>query len=74
MADDTVRGRITAVQESRFRLLTADGRGYLFTLATDADADPTQLRQWHERDSLVLVAYRGLPGMDSCVASGVRRC
>lgn len=66
--DKTVAGRIIAIQEGRFRLLTSDGRGFLFTLAHNANIDTLTLSQWHERDLPVCVTYRGEPGLESCVA------
>lgn len=39
----SVTGRILLVQESRFRLLTDDGRGMVFLLAYDAPLEPQDL-------------------------------
>lgn len=72
-ADRTIEGRIIAIQEGRFRLLTADGRGFLFTLAHNANIDTLTLLGWHERDLAVRVTYRGEPGLESCVARAIRR-
>ncbi len=66
-----VAGRIIVVQEMRFRLVTDDGRGYLFTLAKNANVDTTELRRLHARDTPVRVSYVGQPGLDSCVAKRV---
>ncbi|MCB4825015.1 hypothetical protein [Roseicella aerolata] len=39
----TATGTVLAVQESRFRLLTEDGRGLLFLLASDTPLEPQDL-------------------------------
>jgi hypothetical protein len=67
----TIAGRIIVVQEMRFRIVTDDGRGYLFTLARNANVDTTELRRLHARDTPVRVTYAGQPGLDSCVAKRV---
>lgn len=67
----TVDGRIIALQEGRFRLLTRDGRGFLFTLAHDANVDTLTLGQWHRRDHPVRVTYSGEPGLESCAVRSV---
>jgi hypothetical protein len=67
----SIAGRIVVVQESRFRLVTDDGRGYLFTLAKNANIDATELRRLRARDTPVRVSYVGRPGLDSCVARRV---
>lgn len=69
----TVAGRIIVVQEMRFRIVTDDGRGYLFTLAKNANVDTTELRRLHRRDTQVRVSYIGQPGLDSGVARRVVR-
>ncbi|HEY8597771.1 MAG TPA: hypothetical protein VIL85_05030 [Thermomicrobiales bacterium] len=66
-----VQGRIIAVQEMRFRLLTTDGRGFLFTLSHRARADASDLHRWHQGDNAVRVVYSGEPGLDSGVARAV---
>ena len=68
---ETITGRIIVVQETRFRLVTEDGRGFLFTLARNANVDTTELRRLHARDTPVRVSYEGVPGLDSCVAKRV---
>lgn len=67
----TVQGRIIAVQEMRFRLLTADGRGFLLTLSHRARADSSDLHRWHQGDNAVQVTYSGEPGLDSGIAREV---
>lgn len=69
----TIDGRIIAIQEGRFRLLTRDGRGFLFTLSHKANIDTLTLGQWHERDHQVRVTYSGEPGLESGVARSVAR-
>ena len=70
-ATETIAGRIIVVQEMRFRLVTEDGRGFLFTLARNANIDTAELRRLHARDIPVVVSYTGVPGLDSCVATRV---
>ena len=67
----TIQGRIIAVQEMRFRILTADGRGFLFTLSHRARADTDDLHRWHQHDNLIQVTYSGEPGLDSGIAQAV---
>ncbi len=67
----SVAGRIIVIQEMRFRIVTHDGRGYLFTLAKNANVDTTELRRLHARDTAVRVTYVGQPGLDTCVARRV---
>ena len=69
----TIDGRIIAIQEGRFRLLTPDGRGFLFTLAHNANVDTLTLGQWHRRDRPVRVTYSGEPGLDSCIVRSVEQ-
>ena len=68
---NTVQGRIIAVQEMCFRILTADGRGFLFTLSHRARADTDDLHRWHRHDKPVRVTYSGEPGLDSGIARAV---
>ena len=67
----TIDGRIIAIQEGRFRLLTPDGRGFLFTLAHNANVDTLTLGQWHRHDLPVRVTYSGEPGLESCKVRSV---
>ncbi len=56
----TVEGRITIVQEERFRLMDANGRGYLFVTRKGA-ASLDQLDAWRDRAVRVVVEYYGVP-------------
>lgn len=55
----TVHGIITIVQESRFRLQDARGRGYLFVL--HAAQDEHTLRDYQRDKTPVTVTYTGRP-------------
>lgn len=68
---EMVQGQIIVVQEMRFRLMTDDGRGFLFTLAHGATVDTVELNRWQRGANTVCVAYCGKPGLDSCVAHAV---
>ena len=59
-------GTILLVQESRFRLLTEDGRGTLFLLAPDAPVEPQDLPPLTGRR--VRVEYEESPRL---VAAGI---
>lgn len=54
-----VHGVITIVQESRFRLQDAGGRGYLFVL--HAGQDERKLRDYQRNNTPVTVTYSGRP-------------
>lgn len=54
-----VQGVITIVQESRFRLEDADGRGYLFVL--HADQNERKLNDFQRNETPVTVIYSGRP-------------
>ncbi len=69
----TANGYIAVVQEERFRLVTDDGRGLLLTLASDAHADPRDLRSWAATHAHVQVRYTGSPDLTSGVAHAVKR-
>lgn len=55
-----VVGRITIVQEDRIRVVTDDGRGYLFVVKKRA-ARIDQLERWRDQAVPVRVRYRGTP-------------
>ena len=63
-----VNGRITIVQESRFRLTADNGRSFLFTLARGANFVPDDLCQLLDSGVRVTIEYSGVPGLDSCAA------
>jgi hypothetical protein len=67
----TARGRITLVQEQRFRLATDHGASYLLVLAHDAPVDPADLFRFLQNGTLVVVEYSGGPGLASGVAHTV---
>jgi hypothetical protein len=60
-----VIGRITIVQEERFRLVTPDGRSLLLTLAHSANVDPADLHRFRQGGAAVRVVYDGAPDLDS---------
>ena len=64
-------GRIIAVQEQRFRLLTVHGQGLLLTLAHNAGAEMQTLRQMQTSGAWVEVEYSGAPNLASGVAHRV---
>ena len=66
-----VHGVITLVQEDRFRLEDALGRGYLFTLGRGNGIGLRQLHAWCDHGLAVEVEYRGAPDLGA-VALGVR--
>lgn len=55
-----IRGRITIVQEDRFRVVDSSGRGYLFTLAR-RHPSPGQLQRWRDSGATLKVRYSGEP-------------
>lgn len=67
----SVTGRITIVQEARFRLVDDAGIGYLFTLGRFSRAGPRQLERWRDEGVRVRVGYGGQPDMGA-VAHRVR--
>ncbi len=70
VAQKTVTGRILLVQEGRFRLI-ADGRGFLLTLAHDANIEASELCRLHEENARVVVEYEGEPNLESGIARRV---
>ena len=68
----TITGKIIAIQEERFRILTDAGQGYLLTLAKSAPVSPFQLDVWRRAGVLVEVQFTGQPDLVSGVASDVR--
>jgi hypothetical protein len=67
-----IKGRIVAVQEERFRLMSLEGQGYLLTLAKHGSTGVRDLAYWSKTGALVEVAYSGQPQMDTVVAWDVR--
>lgn len=72
VATKSVMGRILVVQEMRFRLVSEDGRGYLFTLAHNANVDSGDLRRYQQSNLHVIVEYEGEPNLESGIARRVR--
>ena len=66
-----LRGRITLVQEDRFRLEDDLGRGYLFTLGRGNGVSLGRLHAWCDNGPTVEVDYRGAPDLGA-VAVRVR--
>ena len=66
-----VSGAITVVQEDRFRLEDAVGRGYLFTLGRGLGFGVQDLRAWSTRRAQLEVEYEGAPDLGA-VAVQVR--
>jgi hypothetical protein len=62
----SLTGTILLVQESRFRLLTGQGRGALFLLAHDAPIEPQDLPPLIGRR--VRVQYEEVPGLLAGIA------
>ncbi|HYU17317.1 MAG TPA: hypothetical protein VEQ11_01325, partial [Chloroflexota bacterium] len=68
----TASGRITMVQEQRFRLTTDGGQSFLLTVAHDASLDGAELCRLRDGGARVIVDYDGEPGWASGVAHSVR--
>jgi hypothetical protein len=56
-----VVGRISLVQEDRFLLVDARGRGFLFTLDMRAGRAAADLERWCGQGATVAVRYSGDP-------------
>jgi hypothetical protein len=69
---NTIKGKIIAIQEERFRLMSSEGRGYIMTLAKHTSTGVRDLAYWRETGALVEVAYSGQPHLDTGVAWDVR--
>jgi hypothetical protein len=66
-----VVGRIIALQEQRFRLLTDAGQVYVLTLARDACLDASALSALHADQTRVTVDFNGEPNLTGGVARKV---
>ncbi|HEY0581471.1 MAG TPA: hypothetical protein VGE94_04765 [Chloroflexota bacterium] len=64
-------GRILAVQERRFRVLTVEGQVYLLTLATNAPIDELALCHFRDTRTPVQVSFTGQPNLVGGVAHAV---
>ncbi len=71
MTAKTISGQIITIQEQRFRLVTDDGRGFLFTL-TNGSPTVENLNRWQADGVRVDVEYTGEPNVTSGVAHAVR--
>jgi len=67
-----VRGHITLIQESRFRLVSDTGQGFLFTLAHNAAVGHQDLERFYRAGTAVTVEYTGEPNLASAIAHSVR--
>ncbi|MDW7772641.1 MAG: hypothetical protein SCH71_07090 [Desulfobulbaceae bacterium] len=67
----TVTGRLLMVQESRFRIAAAGGRVFLLTLSHSADADETDLLDYFESNTPLVVKFRGEPNAGSGIVESI---
>jgi hypothetical protein len=67
-----VTGRIIAVQEQRFRLLTDTGQVYLLTLASDTVPDASTLGELQRRGAHLAVRFEGEPNLAGGTALEIR--
>ncbi len=58
--EGTLEGRISIVQEDRFRLMDDAGRGYLFVTRKRA-ASLEDLEGWRDTRTRVAVSFHGVP-------------
>ena len=68
-----VVGRIIALQEQRFRLLTDAGQVYALTLARGARLDASALSLLHADRARVTVDFSGEPNLSGGVARNLLR-
>ncbi|HEU4753528.1 MAG TPA: hypothetical protein VFU47_10515 [Armatimonadota bacterium] len=66
-----LEGVITIVQEDRFRLEDALGRGFLLTVGRRAGVAMRNLQEWQRGRVLVVAEYRGAPDLGA-VAERIR--
>jgi hypothetical protein len=69
----TVSGRITLVQEQRFRLVNDSGQSFLLTLRHNAGLDASGLCQLRDTRARVVVEFAGEPGLESAVAYSLKQ-
>ena len=67
----SVRGKVIAVQEGRFRLVTDNGRVMPFVLSHKASAEPQDLPPLAARTARVQVSYSESPHLIADVAHRV---
>jgi hypothetical protein len=58
-----ITGRILLVQEDRFRVVAADGRGYLLTLSHSARISMADLRRHQQAGTRIRLEYEGSPNL-----------
>lgn len=64
----TVQGKISIVQEERFRLVTGDSQVLLLTLAERAPLEIADLERFRDEGTKVEVEYEGEPNVDTGIA------
>jgi hypothetical protein len=68
-----VSGRIVAVQEQRFRLLTDSGQVYLLTLAANGQLDAPMLADFRKRQTHLVVHFTGEPNLTGAIVRDIRQ-
>jgi hypothetical protein len=63
-----ISGRILIVQEDRFRVIAADGRGYLLALSHSARIRMADLRRYQQAGTRIQVEYEGSPNLADGIA------
>jgi hypothetical protein len=66
-----IQGRIVAIQEERFRLISPEGQGYLLTLSKPAAEQIGELKSWHRSGTQVEVQFTGEPNLESGIAVAI---
>ena len=72
MHERHLTGRITVVQEERFRLTTEDGRSFLFVLDRKSPVHISAVRRLQKSRTPVRVEYSGEPNTRSGIAQLVQ--
>jgi hypothetical protein len=72
MEKHVVIGHITLIQEQRFRLISDNGRGFIFTISRKSAVRLAELQQLLQFHTTVRVEYSGAPNTRSGVADAVR--
>ena len=68
-----VIGHITLIQEQRFRLVSGNGDGFIFTLSRKSSARLSDLQQFLKSHATIRVEYSGAPNTRSGIANAVTR-
>jgi hypothetical protein len=66
-----MEGVITIAQESRFQMMDRQGASHLFTLDSNASAEPAQLAPLAARQAFVRVKYRQGKNVLGAVAEAI---